>query len=188
MEEVRTEAVARTLEFIRKHFDKVLREVPETALLGDLDAAANAVEPDDWCPREQLIDLFRAIAELSSDDNDAQDKLVGCGRFIAESATDDFTRLLWSILTPGLFVKKLPRLWQREHRGSGLIEVRGAEPAGAELELVDIAGYDHIGVVWLGWMQWVLEQLGPAQVRITQLGWTRSAPGPERVTYTVRWS
>ena len=56
------------------------------------------------------------------------------------------------------------------------------------LFLHGIAGYDHAGMVWLGWVRRVLEEVSGRSVDAKQTGWGWQSPGPEEIVCEIRWS
>jgi len=103
---------------------------------------------------------------------------------------DEYSRLLMQVMTPEIFLKKLPRFWSRDHQESGAFEL---EPIAsgvreARITLRGVKHYDHAAIVWLGFIQGVLVQLGAPGLSVAQRGWSWDSPGPQDVTYEVKWS
>ena len=188
-EMVRSYIVSQALEFGTSKCSPAVRKHLENGASEQLRASLAYRSPSDWCPREHLVEVLTAVAELDAR-NARQEQLVACGQYINERSANAISSLLMGILTPALFVKKLPRFWQREHRGSARLELERSEGA-VELvrfRLSGVAGYDHIALVWLGWMKSALTQMGHPGASITQRGWTATSPGPDEVHYELRWS
>jgi hypothetical protein len=186
---VRSYIVSQALEFGTSQCTPAVRKHLENGASEQLRASLGYQSPSDWCPREHLVEVLTAVAELDGR-NARQEQLVACGQYINERSANAFTNLLMGILTPALFVKKLPRFWQREHRGAARLELDRSEEPGSvvRFRLNGVAGYDHIALVWLGWMQSSLRQMGHPEANITQQGWTPTVPGPAAVLYELRWS
>jgi hypothetical protein len=146
-------------------------------------------KPVEWYPREHSSALFRAIAATRSDEQGAFDALAGCGEYIATEATNTFLKLMMRIMSPTLFAKKIPEFWKRDQRG-GFFEadVSAADRAVIRMRLADVEGYDHIGIVSIGWIRFGMTALGKHDVRITQTGWTAGQPAPREIRYEVTWS
>jgi len=54
--------------------------------------------------------------------------------------------------------------------------------------LCDVEGFDHIGVLSIGWISFGLKSLGKADAVVTQRGWSLGSPGPKDVSFDVKWS
>jgi hypothetical protein len=186
---VRGYLVTQTLEFVQTRCTLSQRERVEAGLSKDFRAALGGLTPGGWFPREHMAEALSALATTTSEDA-RYELFVACGQFISQRTTNEYTSLMFGILTPELFVKKVPRFWQRDHQGGARLELdtAGTTPGIARLELTGVEGYDHIGVVWLGWMKGALAQMHSAGVDLRQNGWSPAEPAPSSVQYEVRWS
>ena len=101
---------------------------------------------------------------------------------MAAEADNVFMRILHTVLTPPLFAKKASKLWDLDHRGSGYVEVDSADALGRRIRmrLVDMAGYDRIGVTHIGRIKHAFSELGEPNVQVQQKGWYQDLPGPSR--------
>lgn len=180
--------LALSAEFVRHHFEPAQRERMEGAFSAPLRKALAGLAFGDWVPREHQVELFRAIVAASANEAEALTRLSACGEFVERRAVNKVSGLLFGILTPTLLLKKLPRFWERDH-GHGRCQVEpSATGASATILLSDIAGYDHVGAVWLGWLRAALGSAGAREVRASQRGWSPASPAPERISYEVSWS
>lgn len=185
---VRGYLVAQALEFVRTRCGAAERERIEAQLSGQFRSAASALTPSGWFPRRFMAEVLHAIGAATPEET-RYDQLLACGQFINQRTTNDFTVLVYGILTPELFVRRVPRFWQREHQGAARCELDPGSSAGlTRLELSGVEGYDNIGVVWLGWMQGALAQMRSGGVTLTQSGWTAASPAPGKIQYELRWS
>ena len=186
---VRGYLVAQALEFVRTRCGTSEREGVEAQLSGQFRSAAAALTPAGWFPRRHMAEVLNAIGAVMTEDT-RYERLLACGQFINQRTTNDFTSLVYGILTPELFVRRVPRFWQHEHQGGARFELDAAGTSAglARLELSGVEGYDHIGVVWLGWMQGALAQMRSGGVTLTQSGWTPTASSPAKIQYELRWS
>ena len=84
----------------------------------------------------------------------------------------------------------LQRPLNEELRGGGqfVADVSKADQGLIRMRLEDVEGYDHIGIVSIGWIQFGMTALGKKDVRIAQQGWSQRAPAPRAVEYEVKWS
>lgn len=93
------------------------------------------------------------------------------------------------IMTPILFAKKIPDFFRRDHTvGRFEADTSRADQALITLRLTDVAGFDHIGIVAIGWIRFGMAALGKKNVTITQRGWTLAAPAPQDIEYEIRWT
>jgi hypothetical protein len=186
-EMVRGYLVLQTLEFVRKHCPEGARAAIEGGLSAELKTSLSGLPPHGWFPRRHLVEVLNALVDTTSPERQ-HDQLVACGAFISERTANEFTSLVFGLLTPALFVQKVSRFWQREHQGLSQCEGLADVSAGTgSVRLTGVEGYDHIGAVWLGWMTWGLGQIR-SSATITQEGWTPATPGPSSVLFQLRWS
>ena len=187
---IRGYSVTQQLHFLETECEPaVLNRVLDT-VPADIRAAFGELKAAKWYPREYSVSLLRAVAwHHGGDERAVQDALVRCGTFIATEATNTFLKLLMKVLTPTLFAKKMPDFWKRDHT-AGHIEVDTSEAKNGllRLELCDVEGFDHIGVVGIGWMTYGLTAMGKSDVVVTQTGWNLENPGPSSIQYHLRWS
>lgn len=186
--QIRGYSLRQTARYLETKFDADARERALATLPAETRTALATFDAGGWYPRIHSAALFRAIAAARGGDHTYRD-LVGCGEFIAGEATNTFLRLLMKVMTPTLFAKKVPDFWTRDQRGGHFeVDVERAGAGAIDMALVDVEGYDHIGVVSIGWIQFGMAALGKRDVRVTQDGWSAAAPGPRRIGYQVRWS
>lgn len=187
---IRGYSVQQQLHFLETQFEpatssSLKRTIPDEirTQLGDLKAA-------EWYPRAYSISVLRAIARHHGEDEKAAyEDLVRCGTFIAKEATNTFLKLLMRVLTPTLFAKKIPEFWKRDHTaGHFTVDTSGAKDGVLQLELCDVEGFDHIGVVAIGWLSYGLTAMGKAGVVVSQTGWKLASPGPKSIQYRVHWT
>jgi hypothetical protein len=93
------------------------------------------------------------------------------------------------ILTPTLFAKKVPELWERDHRGSGHFEadVSHADEGRIGMKLVGADGFDHIGIAAIGFITFGLNNMGKTNIQVKQTGWSLATPSPHEVAYEITW-
>lgn len=186
--QIRGYSLRQTARYLETKFDPDTRRRMLDAMPAGSRTMLNSFESAEWYPRDHSTALFRAIASARGGDA-AYDDLVGCGEFIASEATNTFLRLLMRIMTPTLFAKKIPEFWKRDQRGGAFeVDVSVADRGRIGMNLVDVGGYDHIGIVSIGWIQFGMAALGKKGVTIKQEGWSLSSPGPREIRYEVTWS
>jgi hypothetical protein len=138
--------------------------------------ALNTAKEASWCSSESIGEVFRAIASLSNGDEAAAQKhLVETGKSAAKEASNHFLKLLMKLLTPTMFSKKLPDLWSRDCT-VGKIAVEVFEDR-IRNRLVDVAGFDHLGPVAVGYVSFALEAMGKSITKTELHGWSLATPG-----------
>jgi hypothetical protein len=129
-----------------------------------------------WCSSTSISEVFRAIASLSNgNEASAQNALIECGKSAAKEASNSFLKLLMKLLTPTMFAKKLPDLWARDCTvGKIAVEVFDDR---IRNRLVEVAGFDHLGPVAVGYVTFALEAMGKTIIKTELHGWSLATPG-----------
>jgi hypothetical protein len=183
---VRGYLIAQTLEFVRSKSTSRLGEELESRLSQDFRSALATLAPAGWVPREYLVELLNLLAASAKSEAERAEFLSDCGRFLNERTQNEYSALLNGILTPALLAKKLPRFFQREHRGSARLELEGdAGPERARLCLVGVSGYAHVDELWRGYMAAAFRHVHPGDVEVAQKS---SDADRGTVVYEVSWS
>ena len=144
-------------------------------------------------PRHLHTELLALLATSRGTGGTGNDpgytSILRCGAALL-SPQNQFSMLLMKVLTPDLFIRKLPRFWQRDHGSSGRCQVEALDSAAhrAHVRLTGVAGYEHIGIFWLGWLGGVLRALTGSAPDVRQTGWSRDDSGPNEISYEVKWS
>ena len=184
---IRGYSLRRTAAFIDVHFDPDTAARVKRDIRDSLELAAT-VKPAEWYPRRHSAAMFRAIATAKQDPTDIYRDLVACGTYICAEATNTFFRVLLKIMTPALFAKKLPSFWNRDHQGGGYeYDISDVDNKVLALRLVNVADYDHIAPVAVGFCEFVLSTMGKRGVRIVESNWSIDAPAPADVDFRVTW-
>lgn len=187
---IRGHVLEHAARFYRTSYDHSAAARVEGELSIELKAALESLTRAEWYPRRYLVEMLNAFAMVRGTSDATYTDFVRCGSSIAD-ANSEFSKLLMRVMTPELFLKKLPRFWSRDHKGSGAFEI---EPVGsgehrvARVVLRSVKHYDHGAILWLGFIQGVFSQLGASKLSVTQEGWSWESPGPQDVAYEVRWS
>jgi hypothetical protein len=140
-------------------------------------AVASAKEAS-WCSSKTIAEVYRGIASLSNgDEAAAQKSLIECGKYTAQEASNTFLRLLMKLLTPAMFAKKLPDLWARDCTvGKIVVEVHDDR---IRNRLVNMAGFDHIGPVAVGYVAFALEAMGKSITKTELHDWSLATAGKD---------
>lgn len=186
--QIRGHVLEHIARFYRSSFDHATAARIEGELSIEVKSALDSMTAAEWYPRRFLVEILNAFAAVRGSGDSTYGDIMRCGAALAEPS-NELARLLMKVMTPELFVKKLPRFWARDHKGSGAFEIEPlAAHRGALIKLRGIRHYDHGAILWLGFIQSVLKQLGTPSLTIRQEGWSWSTPGPQDVSYEVRWS
>jgi hypothetical protein len=187
--QIRGYSLKQTAKYLDTKFDADTRRRTADVLPQQVRSLMTSFEPAEWYPRDYSVALFRAIAAAKNDEAGSFQDLVQCGEFIASEATNTFLKLLMRIMSPTLFAKKVPEFWQRDQRGGFFeVDVSKADDKRIGMRLADVQGYDHIGIVSIGWIQFGMTALGKKDVKVKQDGWSLAKPGPAEIKYEITWS
>ena len=172
------------------YFEPAIRRRLIEQLPADVKAALPTIKPAEWYPRDFLVPVMQGIASVKNDNVGSYNDLVAYGSWCATEATNTFLKLFMKILTPTLFAKKVPEMWQRDHRGSGgfEVDVSRAEAGRIGMRLVGAEGFDHVGITAIGFITFGLNAVGKKGVKVVQSGWSMTTPSPHEVTYEATWS
>ncbi len=178
------------VKFLRTHYP------PETyeRLLGSLPRPLRAqlaeIQPVQWYARAHHVDMLKAIVSAHRDEASAYESLLAYGQLVALDVASGPLRSLMQILTPKLLAKKLPNLWAGDHQDDGKLETDIAQIDDARLlyQLQAFQGYEHVGVVTLGWVKGFLMALGRRDVQVKQTGWSFAQAASSEMACEVRWS
>lgn len=186
---IRGHVLDHTAQFYRSRYDQGTASRVDGELSIELKSVLESVSRPEWYPRRYLVEMLNAITIVRGTNDGTYADFVRCGSTLADPK-DEFGKLLVQVMTPELFLKKLPRFWTRDHQESGAFELE-AVAAGerqARVKLRSVKHYDHCAILWLGFMQGMLSQVGTAGLSIAQQGWSWENPGPQDVAYEVKWS
>lgn len=187
---IRGYSVKQQLTFLETQYEPAVSQRLLELVPSEVRSDLKAAKPAEWYPRQHSVSILRAIAANGGKNEQAvQSDLLRCGTYIATEATNTFLKLLMKILTPTLFAKKIPEFWQRDMRG-GRFEADTSEAASGriQLRLCDIEGFDHIGIVSMGWITFGMAAMGKSDVKLTQKGWSLATPGANKIEYELTWS
>jgi hypothetical protein len=134
--------------------------------------------------------LLRAIASVHRDEAGAYQDLLTYGQYVGREVCSGALKQLMLVSTLKLFAKKLPELWARDHQRDGKLEsdISQLEDSRLGLQLSGIRGYDHVGVVTLGWLRGAMASFTPKTVQIKQTGWSLANAAPSEMSCEVSWS
>lgn len=178
-----------TLQFIEETYEPARRERIYAQLSPEVRSAHGSYKSIEWYPVQHFAELLRGIAsEAGAREEDKREELVKAGQFIAGVAASTFLKLLMKVLTPTLFAKKIPSLWERDNQG-GFFEsdITRADDGIIVFKLREVGGYDWIAPVALGWVTFALRSMGKTVLEARLDGWSAAAPGPDGVDIFIQW-
>ena len=186
---IRGHVIIHTASFLRTQSDHSRSQAIESELSAPVRSALEHLAPAKWYPRQFQVELLNALAAVRGHGDATYGELMRCGAGMV-AVDNEFFRLLMKVLTPELFIKKLAKFWQRDHRHSGSFELKSLEGGGVggRLQMRDVAGYDHAAILWLGWLKRMLEVISGRHSEVRQSGWSWSNPAPSEIIYEVKWA
>lgn len=145
------------------------------------------VKPADWYPVALMTEINRSIATTlgKGEDEGAREALYKCGKFVATEATNTFLKLLMKMLTPNIFIKKLPDVFKRDFTRGRL--VAGLNGQTLTCSYYDLEGYDHIVVTASGFAAMALEAMGKTIESVKVNNWSLRTPYVEGASFDMTW-
>lgn len=181
--------ITRTLEFINGgYYSPSLAQGILDSVPSEVRAHYENLAPAAWYPRKFLEPLMRGVAAAKSDEIESAKDLAACGRVLATEATNSFLKILMKMMSPSLFMKKVPDFYQRDHCNSGRFEVdlSAVRDGKIKVQLLGAEGFDHIGATAVGFFQFGLESIsGPNSVDVKMSGWSLASPSPPVVGFDI---
>ncbi len=179
-------ALASLLKYVREGFDPARRERALAKIPSETIRTAETAKPTEWYPASHTFHVYDALIDACDRDPAlVEEALIGVGKFTAQEATNSFLRLLMKVLTPTLFAKKLPSLYERDNtRGKVSVEV---EEDRLILRVDEIKGCLHVGMVSAGWVIFALESMGKKLSERKVAGWSLDDSDSSSVTVELHW-
>ena len=149
-------------------------------------AILTAQKPASWAPMSNYVELLRTVAALGEgDEMKARDSLIDAGKFVAQEASTTFLKLFLRMLTPSLFAKKVPTVWQRDF-SCGRAEAEISDQR-LVFRMFGISGMDHIPCTAPGFMSFAMESMGKSIRAIKVHKWSLAEPCPEGAYFELEW-
>ena len=145
-----------------------------------------AEKPASWSPMESYVELLKIVADQGKgDDSKARDSLIEAGRFVAQEASTTFLRLFLKMLTPNLFAKKVPTVWQRDFsRGRAEAEISEKRLV---FRMLGISEMDHIPCTAPGFISFAMESMGKSVKNISVHNWSLKEPCVDGAYFELEW-
>lgn len=180
--------VKTTLKYLREGLEPSRSAAALARLSADQIRSFETAKPTEWYPAEQtIVIMLDALIHATNGDRAlAENDLVAAGKFAGMEATNTFLRLLMKVLTPGLFAKKLPSLYERDN-SKGRVSV----DVGDERLLVrfdDMKGHPHMAPMSMGWVSFAIEAMGKHLSKTQVHGWSFENPDPDSFSLELVWS
>jgi hypothetical protein len=178
-----------TLKFIDTAYDTPTKKRIFDQLSDEVRSSVGSYRDIEWYGTQHFSELLRGIAAVGEGNEDrAREELTRAGQFIAGVAASTFLKLLMKVLTPTLFAKKIPSLWERDNQGGAIeTDLREADAGKIVFLLRDVGGYDYIAPVAVGWIAFAMQAMGKKVLDRTLTGWTLAEPGPANARIDLRW-
>lgn len=185
---VRGYMVLSPLTHLRSFYDAKNAAAIEARIPADIRAALPQVTDVGWYPREYAVAIYSAIADHHRHgDGKVSQAIFDMGHGIATRALETFLKLVIKVMTPEVFVRKIPDVWLRDHKG-GFMKTDTSDVANNHVvfNLQEVGGYNYIGGSLPGFQTATLTALGCKGLRY-ECDWTPENPGPESVTCHFHW-
>ncbi len=177
-----------TMAYVDKNYDEGKRNRFLSTLSPVVRDTIGGYKPVEWYDRIHFVELLRGIASLQATEQNAYKELVRCGQSVAELATNTFLKLFMKILTPTLFAKKIPDIWLRDNKsGRFTADLSRVDQNILRMHLMDVAGYDHVGPVAVGWITFAMGRMGKQGLDCRLSGWSLATPGPKDLYFDITW-
>lgn len=146
------------------------------------------VEHAGWYPISLLNELTRHLTATvgRGDDETAREALYQCGRYVAAEATNTFLKIFLKVLTPSVFVRKLPDVFRRDFT-AGRLE---SELNGKTLtcRYYDLTELEHIAALGPGFAATALEAMGKKVKGVVLHDWSLEAPSVDGARFELTWA
>jgi hypothetical protein len=146
-----------------------------------------AEKPADWSPMHSYVELLNAVAAVGKgDDAKARDSLIDAGRYVAQEASTTFLKLFLKMLTPNLFVRKVPTVWQRDFtRGRAEAEISQNRLV---FRMFGISEMDHIPCTAPGFISFAMESMGKSIRSVSVHNWSLQEPCRDGAYFELEWA
>lgn len=180
--------VEQTLTFIDTHFSAAVRDQIVAQLSPDIRDKLSRVRAGNWYPIGDLVALLDAMAHIAATEAEADRTSRALGRHLSDAATGTFMRLLLKVMTPPVFLKKMPDIWPRMFSfGTFDVDPSGFKEKRASMIMRGVDGFEHVAPVSAGWIEGVHAAMGcgGVDVRYTRL---ETEPDGSAFRFEVKWS
>ncbi len=155
----------------------------------DLRLSLPHLQPADWCPRSQHLELLGALAATQRG-GPVYDDLLAYGGHVGREVIDGSMKPFMQIVNLKLLAKKLPAIWARDHRDESELQtdISLLDEARLPLRISGLAGYHAGGVAMLGFIKAAVARLVRRAPELRHVGWSPGQPGTDEIKCEVFWS
>ena len=143
----------------------------------------------EWVPARYWSSTIEAIAQEHPDLEQRHDAIVAFGRFMAEEAVGSYLKLLLRVLTPSMFLRRLPATFEHDIR-PGSVTVDTSQMAERRLITItqhNVEGLAYVWTVGAGWVAQALSFTGLKGVKGRTLSPALDQPFASEGTFKVWW-
>ena len=175
-----------TLKYLREGLGPVRGPLALSKITPETLRIIESSKPAEWYPCALQVEMYEGIIFAAQGDLALAEKdLVGVGKFGANEAINSFLKLLMKVLTPTLFAKKLPSLYERDNsKGKVTVEVSDDRLV---CNIDDCKGCAHLAPVSSGWATFALEAMGKKLSKSVIHGWSFDDPDSGKVSFELNW-
>jgi hypothetical protein len=186
-QQCRSYLITHTATFIRDRISKDEWARTQAELSPELRKLLGEAKPAEWCPVSLLNEVNRQVADklAQNDDDRAREALYLCGKFIAGEATNTFLKILLKMLTPALFVKKLPDIFKRDFSGARMTtQISEGKMSGS---IHEAPNFNHLAVTSAGFVSVALENMGKTVDSYKVSNWSLKEPDRDGAAFELTW-
>jgi hypothetical protein len=141
-----------------------------------------------WYPRAYYVEVLRGIVQVHNEPSQSYLDVVRCGRTVFENEANTLMKLLLRGMSARLFLRKFPDFWAQDMVGGALrVDSSQIERNEVTLLVTEVAGFEHLGPLCVGFAGRALEQVTGKQVDATQTGWSFDEPDADELTLRFSW-
>lgn len=178
----------KTAGFIDSHYSHDDRQRIHAQLSPELRGRLERVSAGAWYPLRDQVELLHAMASVAADASEAERNAVELGRHLSRAATGTFMRLLLKVLTPPVFLKKVPDIWPRMFSFGRFESDASTFPSGRTVMIIrDVDGFDYVAPVSVGWIESVFEAMGYPSASV-KAGPVEGEPRGSAIRFEIEWS
>lgn len=188
MAEVKGYTIVAALDYVRRRYSAAERDVIFARLSPPLRESMNGLRPFDFYPRPWLSEIIEAVVAQHSDQDEAMSEVVSIAGSLAEGATNSFLRLMMKFMTPPLFAKKLPEIFQRDNRG-GRMEVDTSRLSEKRfvMTVTEVEDFAYFNAICKGWIGYAFRQMGHPEMVMEFQGSQLATRSVDESRALVRW-
>jgi hypothetical protein len=143
--------------------------------------------PAGWYPMSLLNELNRVTTGIvgQGEEQKAREALYKCGMYISREASNTFLRLMFKLITPKIFLSKVPQVFSRDFT-SGRFETEQSERK-VICRIYDVPGFEHACITSSGFVATGMESMGKKVENITVHNWSLKEPNVDGAWFELTW-